>query len=216
MARPVLWEWRSWMTAAMCRAWFMARFPRRDSRWVGRLGFPEDHSMGAVPLYAANRSAVGLSPAVKQASSGNERIEVANAAWARWTPVNAIGIASYSVGGAVLTWANKGRLAAQSGVGRATMAKNAVSLVALAATGYSRVLGQRLMDHEKVPAKDGTTPVEDTPPDVKKIQQQLKILQYPIPAHVGALIAISAVMGEQQRTTQVARGVVRRLLRTAS
>jgi uncharacterized protein YwbE len=30
------------------------------------------------------------------------------------------------------------------------------------------------------------------------------------------LIAISAVMGEQQRTTQVARGVVRRLLRTAS
>lgn len=58
----MLWEWRSWMTAAMCRAWFMARFPRRDSRWVGRLGFPEDHSMGAVPLYAANRSAVGNRP----------------------------------------------------------------------------------------------------------------------------------------------------------
>jgi hypothetical protein len=101
-------------------------------------------------------------------------------------------------------------------VGRATMAKNAVSLAALAATGYSRVLGQRLMDHEKAPAKDGTTPVEDTPPDVKKIQQQLKILQYAIPAHVGALIAISAVMGEQQRTTQVAQGVLRRLLPTAA
>jgi hypothetical protein len=96
------------------------------------------------------------------------------------------------------------------------MAKNAVSLVVLAATGYSRVLGQRLMDHEKVPAKDGTTPVEETPPDVKKIQQQLKILQYAIPAHVRALIAISAVLGEQQRTTQVARGVVRRVLRTGS
>jgi hypothetical protein len=96
------------------------------------------------------------------------------------------------------------------------MAKDAVSLVALAATGYSRVLGQRLMDQEKVPAKDGTTPVEDTPPDVRKIQHQLKVLQYAIPAHVGALIAISAVMGEQQRTTQVARGMVRRLLRTAS
>jgi hypothetical protein len=108
--------------------------------------------------------------------------------------------------GAVLTWANKGRLAAQSGVGRVTIAKSAVTLVALAATGYSRVLGQRLMDHEKVPVMDGTTPVEDTPPDVKKIQQQLKILQYAVPAHVGALIAISAVMGEQQRTAQVARG----------
>src|ERR671919_485568 len=175
------------------------------------------HDLGLATWFGGSlMGAVGLNPAVKQASSANERIEVANAGWARWTPVNAIGIASYTVGGAVLTWANKGRLAAQSGVGRATMAKNAVSLVALAATGYSRVLGQRLMDHENVPAKDGTTPVEETPPDVKKIQQQLKILQYAIPAHVGALIAISAVMGEQQRTTQVARGVVRRLLRTAS
>ena len=87
------------------------------------------------------------------------------------------------------------------------MARDAVSLVALAATGYSRVLGQRLMDQQKVPAKDGTTPVEDTPPDVRKIQHQLKVLRYANPAHLGALIAISAVMGEQQRTTQVARGV---------
>jgi hypothetical protein len=44
---------------AMCRAWLMARFPRRDSRWMGRFGFHEDHSMGAVPLEAAKRSAVG-------------------------------------------------------------------------------------------------------------------------------------------------------------
>jgi hypothetical protein len=175
------------------------------------------HDLGLATWFGGSlMGAVGLNPAAKQASSANERIEVANAGWARWTPVNAVGIAAYTVGGAVLTWANKGRLAAQSGVGSATMAKNAVSLAALAATGYSRVLGQRLMDHEKVPAKDGTTPVEDTPPDVKKIQQQLKILQYAIPAHVGALIAISAVMGEQQRTTQVAQGVLRRLLPTAA
>jgi hypothetical protein len=174
------------------------------------------HDLGLATWFGGTlMGAVGLNPAAKQASSANERIEVANAGWARWTPVNAIGITAYTVGGAVLTWANKGRLVAQSGVGRATMAKNVISLVALAATGYSRVLGQRLMDHEKVAAKDGTTPVEDTPADVKKIQQQLKILQYAIPAHVGALIAISAIMGEQQRATQVARGVVHRLLRTA-
>jgi hypothetical protein len=142
------------------------------------------HDLGLATWFGGSlMGAVGLNPAAKQASSANERLDVANAGWARWTPVNAIGIAAYTVGGAVLTWANK---------------------------------GQRLMDQEKVPAKDGTTPVEDTPPDVRKIQHQLKVLQYAIPAHVGALIAISAVMGEQQRTTQVARGVVRRLLRTAS
>lgn len=175
------------------------------------------HDLGLATWFGGSlMGAVGLNAAAKQASSANDRIEVANAGWARWTPVNAVGIAAYTVGGAVLTWANKGRLAGQSGVGRATMAKNAFSLVALAATSYSRVLGQRLMDHETVPVEDGTTPVEDTPPDVKKIQQQLKVLQYAIPAHVGALIAISALMGEQQRTAQVARGVVRRLLPTAA
>ena len=41
-----------WVIAAMWRAWFSCRFPRRDRRWVIRP--PEDTSMGAVPVYAAN------------------------------------------------------------------------------------------------------------------------------------------------------------------
>src|SRR4029450_461435 len=110
------------------------------------------HDLGLATWFGGSlMGAVGLNPAAKQASSANERLDVASAGWARWTPVNAIGIAAYTVGGAVLTWANKGRLAAQSGVGRATMAKDAVSLVALAATRYSRAPGQRVMTPDEGP-----------------------------------------------------------------
>jgi hypothetical protein len=30
--------------------WFSVRLPRRESRWIGRAGLPDDHSIGAVPL----------------------------------------------------------------------------------------------------------------------------------------------------------------------
>ena len=56
----------------MCNAWFIVRFPRRDSRCVGRFGFPDDHSIGAVPLYAAN-----LSSFAKRATSPVWPINVA-------------------------------------------------------------------------------------------------------------------------------------------
>lgn len=175
------------------------------------------HDLGLAAWFGGSlMGAVGLNAAAKQVTEPTERIQVANAGWARWTPVNAAGIAAYLGGGMTLMWANKGRLAGQHGVGRATLAKNVVTLVTLAATAYARVLGQRLMDCEKVPVCDGTTPTADTPSDVQAIQRQLKILQYAIPAHVGVLIALNALMGEQQRPAQVAQGIARRFLPTAA
>jgi hypothetical protein len=38
-------------------AWLSVRFPRRESRRTGHFGLAEDHSIGVVPLSAANRSA---------------------------------------------------------------------------------------------------------------------------------------------------------------
>lgn len=175
------------------------------------------HDLGLGAWFGGSlMGAVGLNAAAKQASEPTERLQVANAGWARWTPVNAVGIAGYVGGGLTLMWANKGRLAGQEGVAGATMVKNVLSLAALAATGYARVLGQRLMEQEKVPVVDGTTPLPDTPDDVRAIQRQLKILQYAIPAHVAGIIAVNAMMGEQQRAAQVAQGLVRRILPTAA
>ena len=47
--------------------------------------------------------------------------------------------------GAVLLAGNKGRLATQRGVAGATVAKAALTGLALGATAYSRALGERLM-----------------------------------------------------------------------
>jgi hypothetical protein len=175
------------------------------------------HELGLGAWFGGSlMGAVGLNAAAKQASEPTERLQVANAGWARWTPVNAVGIAGYVGGGLVLMWGNKGRLAGQEGVAGASMAKNVLTLVTLAATGYSRILGQRLMEQEKVPVADGTTPLPDTPDDVRAIQRQLKVLQYAIPAHVAGLIVINAMMGEQQRAGQVAQGIARRLLPNAA
>ena len=45
-----------------------------------------------------------------------------------------------------------------------------------------------------------------------RAQRQLTVLQWVIPALTGGLLIINARMGEQQRSTQVTGGLVRRLL----
>lgn len=172
------------------------------------------HDLGLGAWFGGSlMGAVGLNAATKQVTEPTERIQVANAGWTRWTPVNAVGIGAYLLGGAALLGGNKGRLRSQSGVRQATLAKNVLTVLTGAATAYARVLGQRLMQYEKVPVHDGTTPTEETPGEVAKIQKQLKLLQYAIPVHVAGLIGINALMGEQQRPIQVARGMVRQRLR---
>lgn len=171
------------------------------------------HDVGlATWLGGSLMGAVGLNAAAAHATEPTERLGIANKGWARWTPVNAAGIGAYIVGSLVLTGANTGRLVAQKGVGRAAVAKSVLTAITLAATAYSRVLGQRLMEQEKTPVADGTTPTPETPAEVARTQRQLKVLQYAIPVHVAGLVTLSALMSEQQRTTQVVGGVARRLL----
>jgi hypothetical protein len=111
----------------------------------------------------------------------------------------------------VLLAANKGRLASQQGVGRATVVKVALTGAALAATAWSRVLGAKLDEAGEVPVEGGTDPSVDTPEDIAKAQRQLKLLQWLIPALTGAVLVVNARMGEQQRPAQVASGLFGRL-----
>jgi serine/threonine protein kinase len=77
----------------------------------------------------------------------------------------------------VLVAGNKGRLATQRGVAGATVAKAAVTGLALAATAYSRALGERLMQAGDAPVEGGTTPSDETPRDLAGAQRQLTVLQ---------------------------------------
>lgn len=89
--------------------------------------------------------------------------------------------------------------------------KTAATAAALGATAYSRVLGRRVSRHQNVPAKSGTKPDAATPPDVASAQRHLSMLQWAAPALTGAVIVISSFAGEQQRATEVHKGVLGRL-----
>ena len=92
-----------------------------------------------------------------------------------------------------------------------SMVKTGVTAAALAATGYSRLLGRKLSQHHAVPALDGTTPAASTPPELAAAQKQLTALQWVVPALTGALVVISSFAGEQQRPRNVLSGIGRRL-----
>ena len=171
------------------------------------------HDIGLATWFGGSlMGAVGLNGAAGEVDDPQQRARVANVGWARWTPVQLGAIATHLAGAAVLTRANRGRIASQRGVASASGAKLALTLAALGATGYSRVLGQKVMDAGDVPVEGGTQPSADTPVDVEGAQRQLHLLQWAIPAVTGAMLVLTALMGEQQRPTNVAKGVLRRVM----
>jgi hypothetical protein len=170
------------------------------------------HDVGMAAWFGGSlMGAVGLNGAAAQVEEPKQRLRVANSGWNRWSPVNLAGIAAHLAGGAVLLAANKGRLASQQGVARATVVKAALTGAALAATAWSRALGAKLDGAGEVPVQGGTDPSVDTPEDVATAQRQLKVLQWVIPALTGAVLVVNARMGEQQRPTQVTGGLLGRL-----
>jgi len=106
--------------------------------------------------------AVGLNGAAAVVDQPGQRLRVATAGWARWTPVNLAATAAHLAGGVVLLAGSNGRLAIERGGASATVAKAAVTGLALGATAYSRALGERLMQAGDAPVEGGTTPSEET------------------------------------------------------
>ena len=182
------------------------------------------HDVGLAAWFGGSlMGAIGLNGASAEVSDPTDRARVANAGWGRWTPVNAAAIGAHLIGGTKLTTANKGRIVGQKGVGSASALKAGLTAAALGVTAYSRVLGQKVMEAEAkeaqrplgsdgLPVADATTPSAQTPEEAANAQRQLKLLQWAIPALTGALLVINARMGEQQRPTEVVRGMVSRVL----
>ncbi len=170
------------------------------------------HDLGLAAWFGGSlMGAVGVNGAAAQVEEPKQRLLVANAGWNRWTPVNLAGIAAHVAGGTVLLAANKGRVAGQQGVAQATVVKTGLTVLALGATAWARVLGAKLNQAGEVPVEGGTDPSGDTPQEVAKAQRQLKYLQWGIPILTGAMLVVNARMGEQQRPTQVTSGLLGRL-----
>ena len=178
------------------------------------------HDLGLAAWFGGSLAgAVAINGAAADVPDPKLRLRVANTGWARWTPVNAAAIAAHLVGGAGLLQANRGRAAAQGGVGASTVAKLVLTGAALAVTAYSRVLGNKLLHADGVPVEGATDPAPVTPPDLAKAQQQLDTCQWLIPTLTGGISVLNAALhGEQQRPPQQVSGILaksRQLLRSA-
>ena len=101
------------------------------------------HDLGLAVWFGGSLAgAVAVNGAAADVPDPTMRLRVANAGWARWTPVNAAAIATHLIGGAGLLRANRHRAALQAGVGASTLAKLVLTGAALGTTAYSGVLGK--------------------------------------------------------------------------
>ncbi|MEO3819608.1 hypothetical protein [Plantactinospora sp. B24E8] len=169
------------------------------------------HDLGLAAWFGGTlMGAVGVNGAAEKVTDKKQRLGVASEGWARWTPVNAAAIGAHVVGAAGELITESPRVFAQAGVGKMSAVKTGLTVAALAATGYSRLLGMKLQKTAEAPVVAGTAPMNGTPPDVAGRQRQLRVLQWVIPALTGGLIIVTAFAGEQQKPGQVLRGVMRR------
>ena len=155
-------------------------------------------------------NAVALNAAAAEAGGGDDTGRVTNAGWDRWTPINAVAIGAHLVGAVGQLSAHKDRVANQEGVASMSTLKTLLTAAALGATAYSRVLGQRVSAAGAVASRSGTKPSKRTKAvqsDVAAAQEQLDTLQWVIPALTGALVAVSSYADEQQRPSEVAKGL---------
>lgn len=167
------------------------------------------HDLGLAAWFGGSLAgAVAVNGAAADVPDQTERLTVANAGWARWTPVNAFAIGTHLLGGAGILRANRRRTVLQKGVGASTVAKLMLTAAALAVTAYSRVLGKTLEGAGPAPVDGGTDPSAETPDDVRNIQHQLDVCQWLIPGLTGGLAVLNAMQGEQQRPAQQMIGLI--------
>ncbi len=170
------------------------------------------HDVGLAAWFGGTlANAIALNPAAAESDTAKGSGAVTNAGWARWTPVNAAAIGAHLVGSVGQLIGNRDRVAGQKGVAQMSVVKTVLTAAALGVTGYARVLGNRIAEAGDVPVKDGTTPTTTTPPEVAAAQKQLNALQWAIPGLTGGLVIVSAVAGEQQRTTSVLSGIAKKI-----
>jgi hypothetical protein len=179
------------------------------------------HDVGLAAWFGGSLfGAAALNPATEDAASGADALRVANSAWGRWTVWNGGAIAAHLLGGMAVTWGNKSRIAGQQGVASTATLKTGLTLGALGATAYARKLGQEIMEYEataqrlgQTPDAEGaTTPAPQTPPHVAEAMRKEKLMKWVVPALTGAVLAVNVYMGEQQRPSKVAKGLVKRVV----
>lgn len=171
------------------------------------------HDLGLAAWFGGTlANAVALNTAAAEATTPSDVGAVANTGWDRWTPVNAAAIGAHLMGSVGQLQGNAARISSQRGVPSMVAAKTGLTIAALAATAYSRMLGRKVAERPDVPVESGTEPsAAETPDEIAGAQRQLAVLQWAVPVLTGALVVVSAFAGEQQRASEAPKGMLGRL-----
>lgn len=167
------------------------------------------HDLGAAAWFGGSlMGAIGLNGAANAVTDRTDRTVVSSVGWAKWAPANAVAIGAHLVGGLAIAIANRDRAAHHRGVRANTIAKTGLTVAALATTTYSGVLGVTIAKAGAVSAEGAVKPDAATPVDVRKAQQQQRILQWITPALTGIIVVLGAQQSEQQRPGRRLAGAV--------
>jgi len=168
------------------------------------------HDLGAATWFGTTLAgAVALNSAASKAKDPKERTKIAAAGWQKLTPVNLVAISAYLGGSYAMASSQRDRIRNQANVGKVAQVKTGLTIAALGVTAYSRLVGSKVHKNDTAPAEGATEPNENTPDDVAAAQKQLGVLQWAIVGLVGGIVAVSAIAGEQQRTTNVLKGIAK-------
>jgi hypothetical protein len=166
------------------------------------------HDVGLAAWFGGTlANAVALNPASAEAGSDKATGAVANAGWDRWTPVNAAAIGAHLVGSAGQLIGNRQRVARQQGAAGMSAVKTLLTAAALGVTAYSRVLGKVVSQGGATPSRRATKASKRARGEIAAAQAKLDQLQWVIPALTGALVVVSSYAGEQQRPSEVLKGI---------
>jgi hypothetical protein len=158
------------------------------------------HDLGLAAWFGGTlMGAVGLNGATAEAKDPTERLRLSSDGWARWTPVQVAAIGAHAVGGAGLILSNRKRVATQPGAGSLTAVKLILTVATAGVSAYAGVLGSRLKKHQSEGTVGTTEPAPGASAELEKAQQQLKLVQWTLPALTGVLLVMGAIQGEQQR-----------------
>lgn len=170
------------------------------------------HDLGAATWFGGSlMGATGLNGAAAELDDPTQRARASTAGWSRWAPVGGAAVLTHLIGAGGLAVTDSPRVATQRGVGRSTAVKTGLTAAGLGVSAWSAALNRKMASAGDVPVTGATEPSGQTPPDVAKIMQQLKLVQWLNPLAAGAVIATASWQSEQQRATQVVPGVLKRV-----
>ncbi|MBG0741089.1 hypothetical protein IV500_17080 [Paeniglutamicibacter antarcticus] len=178
---------------------------------AGNLFARSIHDLSAAAWFGGSlMGAVGLNGAAAGAKDPAERTRLSSLGWGKWAPVQTGAFAAHALAGLAVIAGNKGRITGQAGATGLTVIKTAVTFLGAGVTLYAGILGKKVNELSGAGAEGATEPRAGAPEELKKAQNQLRILQWTVPAFAGAVIALGAQHGEMQRPRNVVQGLLKK------